>query len=166
MKKVIFVWVVILLVCAILAIHFSFPTKARADESTINYQKQAVIFLCDDNAELAQTLDDLVGINIIYFNTDNIEVIISPTSHFFMVIKQMVMAGRQKEGYAEILDELLKENTRLKLTLKQRTFRARKNQVNINVLRGRMNNPALFFIPTPNLAWGFIGKISRVVVKW
>lgn len=121
MKKVIFVWIVVLAVCVFLAIHFCFPTKARADESTIYYQKQAIIFLCDDNEELSQTLDDLVGINV---TSPKMETIVLPPSYFFRLIKEVVVDGKWEDDYDVILEDLLRKNNQLKSTLAQRTFKA------------------------------------------
>ena len=121
MKRIILIWFVLGAVCSFSAVNFVFPVKARADEATIDYQKQAIIFLCDDNAELTQTLDDLIGINVISFGA---EIIITPSSHFYTIIKDVITAESKGQDYKEILDQLYRENTRLKSTLAQRTFKA------------------------------------------
>ena len=97
-----------------------FPTKARGEDAAADYQLQAVIFVCDDNAELTETLDDLIGINVISFGSG---IIITPTSHFFIFIKEMVVSGEKQQDYKELLFQLYKVNVRLKQALKQRTFK-------------------------------------------
>lgn len=122
MKKMIFFLVVMFFVSVFMVVYsLCFPTKARGEDAAADYQMQAAIYLCDDNAELTETLDDLVGINVISFGS---EVIITPTSHFFLLIKKMILAEERQKDYKEILFKLYKENIRLKQALKQRTFKA------------------------------------------
>lgn len=120
MKKVIFVWAVIF------AVNFCFPLKTKADESNREYQRQAAIELCDENAELSQILDDSVGINSIYFTSfSGVEAIILPPSRFFNWIKEIVQSEGQEEDYGELLTELVKNNRQLELAVKQRVLTAK-----------------------------------------
>ena len=69
MRKVIFFWFVLFMICAFLAIHFSLPKKARAAEA-LYYHKQGIFYLCDENAELAEVADEQFGINRILVGED------------------------------------------------------------------------------------------------
>jgi len=114
-RKVVFAWVVVLAFCAFMLVYFSFPAKARADESSIDYQRQVIIYLCDENAEMSKTLDDLIGINKI---SAKARTLILPTSHFFKLVKEMAMADEQGCGYEEIIRQLFNDNLNLGLALK------------------------------------------------
>ena len=121
MKKIFFFRVSVLMISVFFILDFGTFNRVEADDSALSFQREIIVYLCDDNAKLSETLDDLIGINIISFNT---KAFILPTGDFFRLIKQKVEAGELKRDYKQIIVELYKDNAVMIFILKELTFKA------------------------------------------
>ncbi|NCQ16243.1 hypothetical protein GW814_01140 [Candidatus Falkowbacteria bacterium] len=119
-RIIIIVLAITFVAIVILAVLFGLPPKARAGEA-LRYHNQGISYLCDENAELAEVADEQFGINRVSVAED---IVVLPPSHFFRLIKEKAVGGRNDKDAEEVLQELIKDGVRLKMVLKKEIFRA------------------------------------------
>jgi len=122
MKRVIFIWVVVLAVCALLAFHFCFPAKARAGEET-SWAKQAVIELNRANVNLAEEIEALLKLNnlssiVVYDEVDKKTVVV-PNGYSLLFAKELISPSGEDEKCVELAMALADYNRILRTAQSQ-----------------------------------------------
>lgn len=121
MKKILFIWVVVLAVGTFFAVYFNLPAKVYkktgAGENKIT-QKQTVIQLCQVNATLAKRVEAILKKNddaAPYYIYDEKGKVVSlvPNSFFFLIVGELVKRDGESAAYAGLAEELVEDNRML-----------------------------------------------------
>ena len=126
MKKVIFAGLVIVMFFALTAVHFCFPTEARAEEKA-TWAKQAVIELNRANVNLAEEIGALLKRNnlsaiVVYDEVDRKTVVVShdfPPLFAKELIRELNSPSREDEKCVELAMSLADYNRVLRTALSQ-----------------------------------------------
>jgi len=103
-----------------------FCGQIRADEKQVVSHQGSVVSLCLINANLADRLDEILDnyegdvVHFYVYSRDGSETLyIIPTSDFFKLILYLVESGSYEEEYEQWEQELLLDEMRLRVILKE-----------------------------------------------
>ena len=122
MKKLIFIWVVLIVVFGYFAIHFCFPPKAKAEEKE-TWAKQAVTELNRANIMLADEIEALLKRNNlsaveVYDEVDKKTVIV-PNGYSPLFVKELISPSGEDEKCVELAMALADYNRILRTAQSQ-----------------------------------------------